>query len=110
MLVIFGSLQGLRTLEELSFALIVVGVVITALVFIGGFTLVSTWNDIDTRAQTIVAKYEQEAKQEIERNAAERQRAINEVGERSTVAITDLTSKATAMFTRTSGCWVLLVA
>lgn len=89
--VIFGKLDALRTIDALTFAFVVLGVVITALTVVGSFTLINTWNDIDKRTKAIVEKYEQDAKTEIERNAAERQRAIDETGNRTIATANQLT-------------------
>lgn len=94
-LVLTGHLDALRTTDALTFAFVVVGVVITALTVVGSFTLIQTWNDIDKRVQAIVEKYERDAQAEIERNAAERQAAINQTAERATEVVTGLTARFT---------------
>lgn len=91
-LVATGGLNGLRTVDALSFALVVVGVVITALTVLGSFTLINTWNDIDKRTSAIVEKYERDAKAELERNAAERQQAITDTGARVQSEVNHLAS------------------
>jgi hypothetical protein len=93
-LVLTGRLDALRTVDALTFAFVVVGVVITALTVVGSFTLIQTWNDIDKRTQAIVEKYERDAKAELARDAEERRKAIDESAERGTAAIHDVTAKA----------------
>ena len=80
LLVFFGALNCFRRIDELSFAFAVVEVVVTALTILGSFTLVNTWNDIDDRSRRMVEGYRSDALEEIERNASERQQAINQVG------------------------------
>lgn len=82
-IVFFGKADGLRTIDLLSFSLIVVGVVVTALTVLGSFTLLNTWNDIDKRASAIVKRYADDKSAEIERNADERQKAIDESANRA---------------------------
>lgn len=92
--VLSGQLNPLRTIDAFSFSLAILGVVITVLTLLGSFTLINTWNDIDKRAKTIVEKYEADAKKEIERNATERQMAIETVGERVKTELTVFSKRA----------------
>lgn len=78
-LVFFGRLDSIRTLDMLSFALIVVGVVITALTVLGSFTLVNTWNDIDTRAERTVMKYQQQARETLQQQADQATTTLNTI-------------------------------
>jgi hypothetical protein len=93
--VLFGNMNGLRTLDMLSFALIVAGIVITALTVLGSFTVINTWNDIDEKTHKIMDKYERDAKAEIERNAEERQRAINQTGDKMISEMNGLIARLT---------------
>jgi hypothetical protein len=81
-LTLLGKLNDLKTIDMLSFAVAVVGLIITALLVLGAFAVVGTWNDIETRARRLMEQYRQEAKAEIDRNASERQAAINDLGGR----------------------------
>jgi hypothetical protein len=70
-LIVLDKFALLKTIDMLSFALVIAGLIITALTLLGGFTIVNTWNDIDTRTRTIVEKYQRDAKEEIERDSAD---------------------------------------
>jgi hypothetical protein len=50
----------------LSFALIVVGLVLATLTVLGAFAVVQIWNDVDTRARKLMDQYQREAQAEIE--------------------------------------------
>src|SRR6266852_2409093 len=90
-LVLFGKAAPMDSRDLLSFVLSTVSIVIAALTVLGAVIVVMTWNDIDERTGKIVAKYEQEAKTNIEgyqqekkaeldENARVRQEAINQAG------------------------------
>ncbi len=95
-LTILNQFVPLKTVDMLSFTLVVAGLIITALTVLGGFTIINTWNDIDARTRTIVEKYQRDAEKEIERNSTERQKAIEDTAERTTAFI----NKASNDFSR----------
>jgi len=90
-LVLVVNVAPLNNKDLLSFVLSTVTIVIAAFTVLGAVIVVMTWNDIDERTGKIVAKYEQEAKTNIEgyqqekkaeldENARVRQEAINQAG------------------------------
>lgn len=95
-IVFLGKADDVRTIDLLSFSLVVVGIVVTALTVLGSFTLLNTWNDIDKRANAIVQRYADEKTAEIERNADERQKAIDEAANRAISLFKELQNKLMA--------------
>jgi ElaB/YqjD/DUF883 family membrane-anchored ribosome-binding protein len=115
-LIILNKFTPIATIDLLSFALIILGVIVTAFTILGSFTLVNTWNDIDARSRAIVEKYQRDAKQEIdtyqknvtqeiERNSTERQHVINETADKATTMINQA-RQATENYV-TKGQWLL---
>lgn len=94
-LTVLNQFAPLKTVDMLSFTLVIAGLIITALTVLGGFTIINTWNDIDARTRNIVEKYQRDAEKEIERNSTERQKAINDTADKAEELINNLASKLT---------------
>jgi len=103
-LALLNQKAPLETKDLLSFVLATVSIVIAVLTVLGAVILVTTWNDIDERTDKIVAKYEkrtseaiqkmqQDSTAEIERNANERQEAIDKTYQLSKAHIEQIGKK-----------------
>ncbi len=91
----------METKDLLSFVLSTVSIVIAAITVLGAVILVTTWNDIDDRTGKIVSKYEEQAKQgidsyrqakeaELDKNAKERQEAIDSAATQVTTVMNNM--------------------
>jgi hypothetical protein len=93
LLIVLDKFIPARTIDLFSFSLYIVGFIITGMAIVGAITVVSSWNDFDKRAETTVKKYSDEQMKEIERNAAERQKAIEAAAQLATDTSNQLTTK-----------------
>lgn len=93
LLVLVNQGLPLQTKDLLSFVLSTVAIVIAAFTVLGAVTLFTAWNDIDERSEKIVTKYEERAKQSMDKYGTEvKQEIVKDVNERQ-VQLADITQQ-----------------
>lgn len=75
-LLIINRFVPLQTQDMLTFVILVISIVIGAYTILGASVLSTSWNDIDERSEKIVAKYEEKAKEAVDRKGEETQHII----------------------------------